>query len=58
MSKAVHHIVDSGEDRDIHVVPGKDLGRLVDEEMPFFEIFDDVLFHKVIVDIGSPGISI
>ncbi len=58
MQWAEHIIIGSDNDRHVHIVPGVDLGGLVDEVMSVIEVLEQVILDFVEVAVGCPAVGI
>lgn len=58
VSKAVHNIINSSQNRHIHIVSCENLRRLVNVFVTICEIICDVFLHDLKVNIRSPWIGI
>lgn len=54
----MQNIAYSGDDGDLKIVSGKNLGRLVNSQVPFLPLLVDHFFQHIEVKIGSPRISV
>ena len=58
MQRAVHIVIDSGDDRHLKVVSGENLRRLVDIDVSFFPVVIDVVLDLVEIDTRRPAVDV
>jgi hypothetical protein len=58
MQRAVHIVIDSGDDRHLKVVSGENLRRLVNIDVSFFPVVVDVVLDLVEIDTRRPAVDV
>lgn len=58
MHGAMHVVINSGDHWHFEIVPGEDLGRLVNVNMSFLPVIQNMIFHFIEVNTWRPTVNI